>query len=78
MVIYLASRIKMGEGMGEARRRGRGLVTAPFFPDAPIIHRLNPLIDGVVFRMLRHDRGFAPDFRQDLRIAEIKVTIPSI
>lgn len=41
------------------------------FPGFPIVDLLDPIIDRVVFRMLRHQFCFAADFREHLRIAQI-------
>jgi hypothetical protein len=88
MVIYSPPPIKMGKEWSRADA-GHIFVTAPArapggargrarhrrasLPVAPIINRFNPLIDGIVFGVLRQCRAFAADFRQYARVAKIKV-----
>jgi hypothetical protein len=90
MVIYSLAPIKMGKGWSRADA-GHIFVTAPArapggardrvrhrrtsLPVAPIINRFNPLIDGIVFGVLRQYRAFAVDFRQYAWVAKIKVQL---
>ena len=68
MVVYLARRIKMGKG-DDAPKPG----AAHLLPDAAIIYRFDPLIDGSILRMLRELRALTADFRQNARLAKVEV-----
>jgi hypothetical protein len=57
MVVYLTQVIKMGEG------RSTKVI--------PIVDRLDPVIDGVIFRMLHHHFRFTKDVGPNLRIAQL-------
>jgi hypothetical protein len=57
MVVYLALAIKMGWG------RSTKVI--------PIVHRLDPVIDGVIFRMLRHHFRLTKDVGPNLRITQL-------
>jgi hypothetical protein len=39
----------------------------------PIVDLFDPIIDGIVFRVLRHQLYLATDFRPDAWIAQVKV-----
>jgi hypothetical protein len=57
MVVYLTLAIKMGEG------RSTKVI--------PIVDRLDPVIDGVIFRMLRHHFHLTKDVGPNLRITQL-------
>ena len=70
MVVYLARRIKMGMGHDRAAPKPGA---AHLLPDAAIIYRFDPLIDGSILRMLRQLRALTADFRQNARLAKVEV-----
>jgi hypothetical protein len=57
MVVYLTLAIKMGEG------RSTKVI--------PIVDRLDPVIDGVILRMLRHHFHLTKDVGRNLRITQL-------
>jgi hypothetical protein len=69
MVVYLAARIKMGRGDGRDADVGSGGASRP---GVPIIIRLDPVIDGIVFRMLRHHFCLSAQISPHLGIVKIK------
>jgi hypothetical protein len=72
MVVHLAALIKMGEGVDRRCRIAAWQSEKPsstLFPRFPIGDRLDPIIDRVIFRMLRHQLCLPADIREHLRIA---------
>jgi hypothetical protein len=69
MVVYLAARIKMGEGDGKGADVGSGCAS---LPGVPIINRLDPVIDGVAFRMPCHHFCLSAQICPHLGIVKIK------
>ncbi len=67
MVVYLAMGIKVEAASIEV------IPIVRRTEDLPIVEGFIPVIDGVVFGMLRHHRRFTPDFRQYKRVAKIEV-----
>ena len=56
MVVYLTRGIKMGRRVAEL---------------IPIADRFDPVIDGVIFRMLRHYFHLSTDVGPNLRVAKL-------
>jgi len=59
-----ASRDRLGRPSARHRRE--------LLPRFPVVDRLDPIIDRVIFRMLRHQLHLTADLRQHLGIAQIR------